>query len=123
MDYIRLSENSTNSNEGTVEVFFEGVWVKICEESWDKQVAEVVCNQLGYPRALSATTSGYIEGGDGAACLFGIRCRGNEKELRECQQKNWKHTIPSKQYAAVICQLQGMYSCSMQLNAYTYILM
>ena len=110
IDYIRLSDNSTNSNEGTVEVFFEGAWVKICEESWDFLVAEVVCNQLGYPRALNATTSGYIGEGNGVACLSGIRCRyrGNGKQLRQCQEYNWKDTI-SKNYAVVSCQLQGMY--------------
>ena len=103
IDYIRLSDNS---NEGTVEVFFEGAWVKICEESWDILVANVVCKQLGYPRA---TTSSYIGEGNGVACLSGIRCNGYEKQLRQCQEYNWKDTIPSKNYAVVSCQLQGMY--------------
>ena len=104
INLVRLSNNNIEPNKGTVEVFFEGAWVKICEESWDILVANVVCNQLGYPRALSATTSGYIGEGNGVACLSGIRCRGNKKELRQCQKKNWKDTISSKNVAVVSCQ-------------------
>ena len=63
-----------------------------------------MCKQLGYPRALSATTRDYIGGGNGVSCLSGIICSGIENELGECQHKNWKEAMHSKKYAVVICQ-------------------
>ena len=44
---IRLV-NGTGAHSGRVEVCFNNRWGSICDDTWGKDDATVVCNQLGY---------------------------------------------------------------------------
>lgn len=52
---LRLVGGRTD-NEGTVLIYHWSRWGAICDDYWDKKDAEVVCNQLGFPGAISAVT-------------------------------------------------------------------
>ena len=44
---IRLVGNSTN--QGRVEVQYNGVWGTVCDDDWSDENAQVVCRMLGFP--------------------------------------------------------------------------
>ena len=45
---IRLA-NGVIEQEGRVEVCINGLWASICDKSWDKTDAHIVCREMGYP--------------------------------------------------------------------------
>ncbi|XP_040450039.1 deleted in malignant brain tumors 1 protein-like isoform X1 [Falco naumanni] len=72
---------------GRVEVLSNTTWYGVCGSSWSLLEAEVVCRQLGCGPAQSVPTGAQFSPGDGRALLEGLRCRGTEGLLLECQQK------------------------------------
>ena len=37
--------------QGFVEIRHNGKWTKICSQGWNKEIANVICGQLGFPKA------------------------------------------------------------------------
>ena len=45
---VRLADGVIEQ-EGRVEVCSNGVWTSVCDHSWGRTEAYVVCKQMGYP--------------------------------------------------------------------------
>ena len=47
--FVRLV-GTGNHNEGLVEVYVNGVWGTICDDSWTNADAGVICSMMGFSR-------------------------------------------------------------------------
>ena len=104
---IRLTGPSYREGAGIVQVYINRQWGRICDSSWDYKDAEVVCRELGFPYAQTASCCGrYFGEGSGPALLHGVDCTGEEKSLFHC-----RHVVVSgsscgrRESAGVICKL------------------
>ena len=48
---------------GTVVVYHNRKWGKVCDDGWNLEAASIVCKSLGFARALMASTQSHF-GGD-----------------------------------------------------------
>ena len=69
---------------GRVEVYANGTWATVCQESWDLADATVVCRQLGCGTALEAPASPPVGPGTGPLWPHAAACAGNEASLWDC---------------------------------------
>ena len=80
---IRLVGGTTD-REGRVEVYHSQNWGTVCDDSWDINDANVVCQQLNYSRAISALGEAYFGEGSGPIHYDEVTCNGTETHLADC---------------------------------------
>ncbi|XP_038061180.1 deleted in malignant brain tumors 1 protein-like isoform X7 [Patiria miniata] len=83
---VRLVNGGT-IYEGRVEVFVNGDWGTVCDDTWawDMNDAEVICRQLGNGPAVSALRRAqYGQGTVGPIHIKNVQCNGSESSILDC---------------------------------------
>lgn len=102
---VRLVGGGNVSSQGRVEVFRRGTWGRVCYHHWDLRDANVVCRQLGFEGALSATSSAGFGKGKGNILMDYVHCAGNESSLTECEHSGEPIVYPGhNKDASVVCR-------------------
>ncbi|XP_013395065.1 putative DMBT1-like protein [Lingula anatina] len=101
---IRLVGGS-RSGEGRVEVFYNGEWGTVCDDSWDNNDARVACRMLGYSdRSATAVGSAKFGRGSGSIHMDELACTGRERSLKDCPHGGWgSHDCTHSEDAGVRC--------------------
>ncbi|XP_041464645.1 deleted in malignant brain tumors 1 protein-like isoform X2 [Lytechinus variegatus] len=104
---VRLVDGPT-PNEGRVEIFHDGLWGTVCDDSWDVNDARVVCRQLGYSGDVLARSYAHYGQGSGPIYLDDVDCTGSESSLMYCSNRGWGiHNCVHSEDAGVFCDFIG----------------
>lgn len=77
--------NGRNTNEGRVEISFNGMeWGVICSTHWTMLEARVACRQAGLGYGKSALKASFFGGETMVKLASGVHCDGEEERLSDC---------------------------------------
>ena len=100
---VRLVNGSTKY-EGRVEVYYKGVWGTVCDDYWDLNDAQVVCNEMGLGQAIAAQHNAFYGRGSGPIWLDDVSCVGTEWTIGNCSHRTWgSHSCHHGEDASVKC--------------------
>ncbi|XP_072113000.1 scavenger receptor cysteine-rich domain-containing group B protein-like [Mobula birostris] len=100
---LRLVAGFDNCS-GRIEVFFSGTWGTVCDDSWDRHDAAVVCRQLNCGDPVLASGGILFPLGNGTIWMDEVKCKGSEKFLSDCQISTLhRHDCGHKETVGVIC--------------------
>ena len=92
------------ANYGRVEVYHNGQWGTVCDDSWDMNDANVVCRELGFPSASSAPHSARYGQGSDLIWMDNVNCHGGEASILNCVHAGWGiENCGHDEDASVIC--------------------
>ena len=101
---VRLVDGPTEY-EGRVQVYHNDEWGTVCDDGWDLNDAQVVCNELDFGKAIVARGNAFY-GRDNNLKIWldDLNCVGTEQSIGNCSHKGWNvHNCIHKEDAGVKC--------------------
>jgi hypothetical protein len=101
---VRLADGNS-VHEGRVEIFHNGQWGSVCDDSWTLEDAQVVCHQLGFGDASKAYGNAHFGEALGKPIwLDEVTCSGYESRLESCHSEGYGfHDCQHSEDAGVSC--------------------
>lgn len=97
--------NGPSSNKGRVEVYYDGIWGTICDDSWNRRDGDVVCRQMGFEGAELIQYRAHFGEGTGPIWIDQIHCERSANSLLECRHNGWGiHDCRHREDAGVECK-------------------
>ena len=101
---VRLVGGASD-NEGRVEVYYNGQWGTVCDDSWNFYDADAVCKQLGFERAEEIYYRAEFGQGTGPIWLDDLSCPKDADSILECSHRGWGvHNCRHSEDAGVKCR-------------------
>ena len=95
-----------------MEVYHRGEWGTVCDDSWSITDAHVVCRQLGYIEATSASIRAFFGQGTGPIHYDNVACTGSETRLADCSHNGiGVHNCGHNEDAGVVCDMGKLRVC------------
>ncbi|XP_041070322.1 deleted in malignant brain tumors 1 protein-like isoform X4 [Carcharodon carcharias] len=122
---LRLSDGGSPC-AGRVEIYYNGTWGSVCDDSWDLTDAGVVCKQLHCGKALDVTLPASCGPGSGPVWLEGLECSGEESYLWQCPSEYWgAHDCSHKEDVKIMCSehkelrlVKGKHRCEGRIEVF-----
>ena len=72
-----------------MEVYHNGEWGTVCDDGWDLNNAQVVCNELGLDDVVPAKYKAFYGEGSGQIWFNNLHCIGTELSIKNCSHSGW----------------------------------
>ena len=104
--------NGPTKYEGRVEVYYNGEWGTVCDDFWDLNDAQVVCDELNLGKAAAAIHRAFYGRGSGQVWIDNLDCAGTEETIRNCTHRGWGIEDCSHSEDASVNCTAGKYICN-----------
>ncbi|XP_078063330.1 scavenger receptor cysteine-rich domain-containing protein DMBT1-like, partial [Mustelus asterias] len=102
-EQLRLSDGEDRC-AGRVEIYYNGTWGSVCDDSWDLTDAHVVCKQLSCGTALDAALPASSGPSVDSVWLDEVNCSGDELFLWNCPSASrGNHDCNQKEDVNIMC--------------------
>ncbi|KAI6659568.1 hypothetical protein LOD99_14491 [Oopsacas minuta] len=96
-------EGNLRLTDQILEIYYEGSWGYVCDDSFDLKEANVACRTLGFIQAESFTTGNYIENPLEPKINY-LYCYGTEQTITDCRySKAYVSSCSSFEHVQLTC--------------------